>query len=111
MARRDNSPVGNTCPYINRVISFIESVDVTDDNRSEIKNALEELEVIRSMNKELRDWGNEQYDLVCELESNERGYQADICCKDGEIDDLTSKVERLESEIEKLEDKMYELQN
>jgi hypothetical protein len=71
MARRaDNSPVGNTCPWIDEAIHVLDS-SKCDYNGTEVDNAIKALEKVRSANSELRDWGNELYLRVQELEAQD----------------------------------------
>ena len=68
--RNDNAPVGNTCPAIDEVITFIDSI--TPDNDIEIQEIAQVrdlMEDIRSANSQLRDWGNEKHIEAEELET------------------------------------------
>ena len=66
---RDNSPVNDTCPAIDTVIGIMED--------------------LREANAALRAWGNEQYNMVQDLESK--------------VEDLEDKIKDLEGEIDELE--------
>lgn len=96
MARRDNAPIGDTCPMINEVIDACNDVDWTVSNRYTLKSVTEIMEKIRTANATLREWGNELCEQTSDLES--------------EIDDLKSDLKEKESEIEYLNDQIKELQ-
>lgn len=72
MRKTDNSPVGNTCPWIDEAIYVLEQSKCYW-NESEVDNAVKALEKVRDANSELRDWGNELYRRVEELESEMEG--------------------------------------
>ena len=99
---RDNSPVKNTCPIIDKVIDFIDSLDFEmDDDMLEAfyqdcKYAKEHLEEIRKMNSELREWGNEKHNLCDEYEDT--------------ISDLERKVRELESDLDDCQKEVSDLQ-
>ena len=65
----DNAPVGNTCPTIDEVIAFIDSI-VPDENleRQEIEHIKNLIEDIRSANSQLREWGNDNHERAETLE-------------------------------------------
>ena len=82
----DHSPVGYTCPTIDRIIDKMKSAlngakyyidhpindELTYDMDSVLwylNDAIDEIEEVRSDNAKLRDWGNELYDKVEELQS------------------------------------------
>jgi len=69
---RDNSPVSETCPSIDKVISIMED--------------------IRDANSSLREWGNELYYELDEAKSTIRDLER-------EIDDLKAEVRALEEEL------------
>jgi len=92
MARySDNAPIGHTCPLINKVIDFLNSIDSNDVSESEIEATIAVLEEIRSANDTLRTWGNEMY-------KEREGFESDI-------DDLNRTVTGLKDDLENLEEK------
>lgn len=54
----DHSGIENTCPAIDMVVDYINSLTKTDESNK----ALEILELIRDSNQKLRDWGNQTYE-------------------------------------------------
>lgn len=102
----DNAPVKNTCPIIDDVINYIESFRESfsnEDNDIDFHFALGVMEDIRSANSELRDWGNDLYRELEELEQ-ERNKLID------QLDDSQSELEKANTKIEELEDFITELQ-
>lgn len=77
----DNSPVNLTCPTIDNIISKIEE--------------------IRSMNSDLRVWGNEQYDRAEALENDLCTAQAKLDDAQFEIKELSTKISELEKELDR----------
>lgn len=102
----DNAPVKNTCPIIDDVINYIENFREefgNEDNDIDFHFALGVMEDIRSANSELRDWGNDLYRELEELEQ-ERNKLID------ELDDSQSELGKANTKIEELEDFITELQ-
>jgi len=68
--KHDNAPVGNTCPTIDEVLTFIDSI-IPDENLEpqEIHHIKELMEDIRSANVQLREWGNEAHERAEMLET------------------------------------------
>ncbi len=102
----DNAPVKNTCPIIDDVIIYIENFREefgNEDNDIDFHFALGVMEDIRSANSELRDWGNDLYRELEELEQ-ERNKLID------ELDDSESELGKANTKIEELEDFITELQ-
>jgi chromosome segregation ATPase len=102
----DNAPVKNTCPIIDDVINYIESFRESfsnEDNDIDFHFALGVMEDIRSANSELRDWGNDLYRELEELEQ-ERNKLID------QLEDSQSELEKANTKIEELEDFITELQ-
>lgn len=93
---RDNAPVKNSCPFINEIISAIQSADWSEAywTKGELEGKMEE---IRRMNEQLRDWGNEQYQRA---EDNER-----------EMEIQSSKIEELNEDISNLQDELNTLKS
>lgn len=78
MANKDNAPVSYTCSEIDTVISGIkEAMRIIDDSEDidmrkaydELSDLPERLEDLRSCNEQLREWGNDLYSKVEELEA------------------------------------------
>lgn len=92
----DNAPIGNTCPKIDSVISFINGIkwDLEDEDEEilsrESKEIIEVLEEIRTANSTLREWGNQEFQDKEYLEK--------------ERDEMEGKIQELEKEIKSLED-------
>lgn len=97
--RGDNAPVGKTCPIIDKVISFIQSIDYEGMNMSDYSNALDRMEEIRSANGALRDWGNEEYKRAEELESELDNVKSELEDALNEIKELNSQIKELETEL------------
>lgn len=60
----DYAPIGNTCPMIDEVVSFLNGIQWNEeeaDLKSQAIQALEILEKIRNANSTLREWGNEEF--------------------------------------------------
>ena len=96
----DNAPVGNTCPIIDDVVSYIEHFREefsNEDNDIDFHFALGVMEDIRSANLELRNWGNDLYQELEELKK-ERDNLID------ELNDSEEELERANSKIDELED-------
>lgn len=97
----DNAPIGNTCPIINEVVSFIEGIDwdLTNEDEQDLseksKLALATLEKIREANSTLRDWGNNRH--------NDAEYW------EQEYDRAMAINKDLESQISDLQDELYEV--
>ena len=101
MARySDQAPVGHTCPLIDKVISFLDSIDCEEVNQNEIKTTINVLEEIRSANDSLRTWGNELYKEKDEMESD----------FEYEIKDLKRKIDDLEYDLRKKDEAIYSLE-
>ena len=101
MARySDNAPVGHTCPLIDRVISFLDSIDCEEVHPNDIKTYINVLEEIRSANDQLRTWGNELYKEKEDIESD---YEYEIKELKGRIDDLEYDLRQKDKEIISLE--------
>jgi chromosome segregation ATPase len=92
---RDYSPVQNTCPKIDEVIAFLETIDSEDVSRTSIKDVVNVMEEIRSMNAELREWGNDEYRRAESLDDDLRRMES-------EKDDVEREVSRLEKEVDEL---------
>jgi FtsZ-binding cell division protein ZapB len=113
MARNDDhAPIGNTCPMINEVISYIEGIDwnLDDENESKLNDdgieAVKTLEKIRTANSTLRGWGNDMCKESMgrdDLEKENNNLKTD----NGYYQD---EIKSLEKQISELEDKIYELE-
>lgn len=104
MGRRgDNTGVDQTCPLIDKVISLFESLsdfDMPDGYEEDKKVMIETLEKIRSMNLELRNFGNKQYEELCEMEKDKDYYESR--CRE-----LENEVKYLQDDIKELSQKSY----
>lgn len=88
MPRRDNAPVGHTCPMIDEVISAIKSVNWDENNYWDESRLVEIMEKIRSANDSLRTWGNDLCYERDELENYAEDLKRQLEFKQGEHDDL-----------------------
>lgn len=99
----DNAPVGHTCPDINEaqnissnVIDTIDaSLSVFQETKDYLNGLIQQLELLRSENSTLRDWGNECHDLCESLED-------DVSELTRENEDLKNENAQLKDEIEDL---------
>jgi predicted nuclease with TOPRIM domain len=99
MARKDNAPVGHTCPMIDDVINFLSYI-AKSENEDIAKEAIEMQEVmekIRTANDKLRTWGNECNDNFNDIESD--------------LDSAKERIERLEDENKYLIEDLVEAKN
>lgn len=97
-SNRDYSPVGQTCPMINDVIGFLEyahTIDDKDELKSQAIVFIDEMEKIRSANKELREWGNDLQKQVLNLEDSIEDLEKEMRYKDREIEDLNYELKQL----------------
>ena len=96
MARySDNAPIGHTCPMIDSVISFINSVEWSEEEKDledESEKALLTLEEIREANSTLRDWGNDECKRANEFEN-------DLDYANRQIKDLESEIASLKKDV------------
>lgn len=106
--RGDNTGVPLTCPIIddviwniNWVIEHCRPVDELDtDNFSRYtKESDKQLEVIRKHNSELREFGNDQYKQLYEMEKDRDHYKDLAERLQKEVDDLTSEIKELEKQL------------
>jgi chromosome segregation ATPase len=96
MARKDNAPVGHTCPMIDDVINFLSYI-AKSENEDIAKEAIEMQEImekIRAANDKLRTWGNECNDNCNDMES--------------ELYDANIKIDKLQDEVKYLTDDLKE---
>ena len=101
--RNDYTGVPHTCPKIDEVISFINSVDVEWDEEYHTKEELIQImEDIRAANGALRDFGNEKAKEFDELEE-------DFELKERRVNELTCELEDRNSKIEKLEEELIDI--
>ncbi len=112
MGYRDNAPVKETCPLIDSVISFIDSMQgmVSSEDEKEFKieskHALDTLEKIRTANSKLREWGNEKHTEVDKLEDEKNDLESKLDRLRDQITDLNKELANTQRE---LEDKIDEL--
>ncbi|MFA5154251.1 MAG: hypothetical protein WC554_17000 [Clostridia bacterium] len=74
----DNAPVGHTCPDINEAQSIASNIKETidaslgvfEDTKTYCDDLVKQLELLRSENSKLRDWGNEYYEMYEKLRHN-----------------------------------------
>jgi hypothetical protein len=103
----DNTGVDHTCPYIDRVRDFIESLpDFCEQEgiEKDVKQFSEMLEKIRQMNLDLRNFGNKQYEELYEMEKD-RDYEKK------RADDLEKQVASLEEDVKYYEKQVRELES
>lgn len=107
---RDNSGINETCPIIDNVIRFIDSLSDGDVPYQDKKDAIDYMEEIRSMNAKLREWGNEMYVERNEID-DEKDKLEDKCRRlESDLDDCIKENKAFEKQISELEDKVYDLQ-
>lgn len=103
--RRDNAPIGHTCPIIDDVIALMENAkseaewmnkNPDEDSASEsnmiidfLSDAIRTIEKVREANETLRDWGNDLYE---------------------ELDNANKEISELEEENSELGDRISELE-
>ena len=61
--KQDFSPINHSCVKIDIIIEAIESVDWSETEYTK-EYLIEIMEKIRTINKKVRRWGNEQYRIV-----------------------------------------------
>ena len=106
MSRRgDNAPVSQTCPKIDDVISSMKELYLSSEPMSKWEmNQLEKtMESIRKDNSDLRDWGNQMYNELYEMEKDRDYYQKLAERYESEVEDLKIEVNKLENELENIE--------
>ena len=122
MVRTGNSGIAHTYSMIDKVIKEINSAirncewSITHDDVEGAKDAISDLdhlegimEDIRTANLGLREYGDEQYSKVEELEKEVFDLNRKIEDLDDEKTHLESKIEDLEFEIEELNTELEEL--
>jgi len=95
---RDNSRVPHTCPIIDNVVGFLNSIDWDDnenDLEKECRNVLSILEDIRTANLNLREWGNDEYKRANEAEDELSDAKSIISDLQSEIIDLKQEIKEL----------------
>jgi polyhydroxyalkanoate synthesis regulator phasin len=102
----DYTGVDQTCPYIDSVRDFIESVEWSDEEKdleAEAKKACEVLEKIRKMNSTLRDFGNKQAQELEEMEKDRDYYKKEYESQERDIKSLQEEVRDLEKQLSEVE--------
>lgn len=101
----DYTGVPQTCPLIDKVIDFLDSLsafDMPDGYEADRKQMEATLEKIRSMNSDLRDFGNEQYKEFEAMEKD-RDYYQDRCKElEKEIEYKNEEIKDLEKELNQI---------
>lgn len=103
MPRNDNTGVPQTCPYINDVIRFIEGINWCEDQEDDaqgVTEVIKTLEKIRSMNSDLRDFGNQEYKRAEEAEKDRDYYEKQVRCLEDEVANLEKTVKELENLVD-----------
>lgn len=103
--RTDRTGVSDTCPIIDKVISAIYSADWSETSESaELTEQM--MEGIRSMNSELRDFGNQAAvdrdhfeNQVDDLERKLKSLQEDYDVLHSQYTDLANEYEALQEKI------------
>ncbi len=97
----DNAPVGHTCSKIDDVISSMKELYLSSEEMSkgELDSLEKTMEKIRKDNSDLRDWGNQMYNELYEMEKDRDYYQKLAERYESEVEDLKSEVNRLENEL------------
>jgi predicted nuclease with TOPRIM domain len=95
----DQAPVGATCPIIDSVIAFIDSIDCEDISTNTLKDYINKLEQVRSANDLLRGWGNGLYEQNEKLEEEKSDMENKLSRMENEIYDLRKEIASLEKEL------------
>jgi predicted nucleic acid-binding Zn-ribbon protein len=113
--KRDNAPVGHTCPLIDSVIDFLSDIewDLGDDNERDLAErssiALDTLEDVRKANDALRAWGNEKHLETEEFEAKVSALERTISNHELDIEHYREQVAILENRISDLEYQIEDL--
>jgi chromosome segregation ATPase len=116
---RDNAPIKNTCPDIDRVVSAVKSiqklckldgsetsqdyVNIISDIENEIFGQDGSLEELRDANSQLRDWGNAEHERANESEEEVYSLRKEISDLKDENEDLEKQLSKMEDELESIE--------
>lgn len=108
MARRkDPTDVDQTCPLIDEVLRFIEAVSMdnqdNEDYQKDCDRAEQVLEMIRTANSKLRDFGCKEYEKEIDLEK-------DLERANDRINELEKESKWYEKSIDQLKDTIYDLE-
>lgn len=111
MSRYDDyAPIGNTCPMINNVISFLEKLNLEDKDLSiECIEMVKEMEKIRDANYTLRKWGNSECREREGFEKERDDFEKDIKNLNFDIEDLHTEIKNLNKRINELEEVFCEI--
>lgn len=96
--RKDYTGIDQTCPIIDAVRDFLEAINEDDtgaDLSKGIREACLNLEKIRKMNSDLRDFGNEQYYDRDEAESDRDYYKDKVGALEDEVKSLKKELQDL----------------
>lgn len=94
---KDNSGIKQTCPSIDEVQTFIDSLEEVPQSEKDAMTAI--LETVREANLNLREWGKEGHSKAESLEK-------ELEKAKGEIEQLQEKINDLEESIQSLESKV-----
>lgn len=116
---RDNAPIKNTCPDIDKVVSAVKTiqrlckldgteteedlVNIISDIESEIFGQDGAMEELRDANSRLRDWGNSEHERANESEEEAYSLRKEITNLEEEKTDLEKNLANLEYELENIE--------
>lgn len=96
--RKDNAPVGNTCPDIDEAKRHIEKATSYMRSADEyLIDLLPVLEKLRNENDQLRTWGNEQFELAEEYEAERDELKKYIDSLNDEVYELKQQINKLEN--------------
>jgi len=104
--RGDPTGISQTCPLIDEVICFLNNIE-WDEGEEDLDNdstrMVQVLEMIRTANTKLREFGHEQYERANE-------YEKDLERANSRIDELEKESKYYEKKIDSLEDAISDLE-
>lgn len=101
----DYTGVPQTCPLIDKVIDFLDSLstfNMPDGYEADRKQMEATLEKIRSMNSDLRDFGNKQSGELEEMEKDRDYYEKKCRELQKEIEYKNEEIKDLEKELNQI---------